>query len=108
MPRVVRRYEIYLPLFYNDGTPVEPEKFDQVERELVEQFGRVTTVQRQFPLRGVWQREHQTYLDLIVVFTVLDLSGVDVEHFFTPYKEALKTRFHQGEVLIPMHELTVL
>jgi len=55
MPRVVRRYEIYLPLFYNDGTPIEPEKFDQVERELVEQFGGVTTVQRQFPLRGVWR-----------------------------------------------------
>jgi hypothetical protein len=108
MPRVVRRYEIYLPLFYNDGTPVEPEKFDQVERELVEQFGGVTTVQRQFPLRGVWRGEHQTYLDLIVVFTVLDLSGVDVEHFFTPYKEALKTRFHQEEVLITMQELTIL
>ena len=108
MPRVVRRYEIYLPLFYNDGTAIEPEKFDQVERELVEQFGGVTTVQRQFPLRGVWQGERQTYLDLIVVFTVLDLSGADVEHFFTPYKEALKTRFHQEEVLITMYELTVL
>jgi hypothetical protein len=60
MPRVVRRYEIYLPLFYNDGTSIEPEKFDQVERELVEQFGGVTTVQRQFPLRGVWRGEHQT------------------------------------------------
>ena len=35
MPRVVRRYEIYLRLFYSDGTPIEPEKFDQVERELV-------------------------------------------------------------------------
>ena len=68
----------------------------------------MTTVQRQFPLRGVWRGEYQTYLDLIVVFTVLDLSGVDVEHFFTLYKEALKTRFHQEEVLITMHELTIL
>ncbi len=52
MPRIVRRYEIYLPLFYNDGTPIEPEKFDQIERDLVERFGGVTSVQRQFPLRG--------------------------------------------------------
>jgi hypothetical protein len=52
MPRIVRRYEIYLPLLYNDGTPIEPEKFDYVERELVERFGGVTSVQRQFPLRG--------------------------------------------------------
>ena len=26
----------------------------------------------------------------------------------TPYKEALKTRFHQEEVLITMQELTIL
>ena len=70
MPRVARRYEIYLPLFSNDGTPIEPEKFDQVERELVEQFGGVTTVQRQFPLRGVWRGEHQTYLDLMIVLVL--------------------------------------
>jgi hypothetical protein len=39
MPRVARRYEIYLPVHYNDGTPVEVEKFDRVERELVARFG---------------------------------------------------------------------
>ena len=29
------RYEILLPLKYNDGTPVEPEKFQATRRELV-------------------------------------------------------------------------
>ena len=33
------RYEILLPLNYNDGTPIEPEKFQETRRELVEQFG---------------------------------------------------------------------
>jgi hypothetical protein len=108
MPRVARRYEIYLPLFYNDGTPIEPEKFDHVERELVERFGGVTSVQRQFPLRGVWRGDRQTHLDLIVIFTALDFSGADVEDFFSPYKEQLKARFQQEEVLITMQELTIL
>jgi len=36
------RYEILLPLKYNDGTPVEPEKFQQTRRELVERFGALT------------------------------------------------------------------
>ena len=33
------RYEILLPLKYNDGTPVEPEKFQATRRKLVGQFG---------------------------------------------------------------------
>ena len=108
MSRIVRRYEIYLPLFYNDGREIEPEKFDQIERELVERFGGVTSVQRQFPLRGVWRGQQKTYLDLIMIFTVLDFSGTDVQDFFASYKEALKSRFCQEEVLVTMHELTVL
>ena len=36
------RYEILLPLKYNDGTAVEPEKFQATRRELVEQFGALT------------------------------------------------------------------
>ena len=36
------RYEILLPLNYNDGTPIEPEKFQETRRELVEQFGALT------------------------------------------------------------------
>jgi hypothetical protein len=29
-----RRYEILLPIRYNDGTPVEPDKFFQTQEEL--------------------------------------------------------------------------
>ena len=108
MSKTARRYEIYLPVLYNDGREIEPEKFDQVERELVERFGGVTSVQRSFPLRGLWKGQQKTYLDLIVVFTVLDLSGADVQDFFASYKEELKSRFCQEDVLITMHELTVL
>ena len=38
------RYEILLPLKYNDGTAVEPEKFQATRRELVGQFGALTIV----------------------------------------------------------------
>lgn len=36
------RYEILLPLKYNDGSSVEPEKFQQTRRELVQKFGALT------------------------------------------------------------------
>lgn len=31
----LERFEILLPLRYNDGTPVEPEKFQQTRIELI-------------------------------------------------------------------------
>ncbi len=37
------RFEILLPLFYNDGRPIEREKFLQTDDELVQQFGATST-----------------------------------------------------------------
>lgn len=41
MPRsdakTAKRYDIYLPLKYNDGTEIEIEKYEQVENELLGQ-----------------------------------------------------------------------
>ena len=34
----IKRYEILLPLRYNDGSPVEPEKFEQTRHELIDRF----------------------------------------------------------------------
>jgi hypothetical protein len=46
------RYEILLSLKYNDGTPVEPEKFQETRRELVERFGALTMDVP--PVSGLW------------------------------------------------------
>jgi hypothetical protein len=37
------RYEILLPLFYNDGRSIEAEKFTETDQELVAQFGATST-----------------------------------------------------------------
>ncbi|MBS4028114.1 MAG: hypothetical protein KGZ58_05680 [Ignavibacteriales bacterium] len=108
MPSIAKQYEIYLPILYNDGTEIETGKFDTIEQELVEQFGGVTAMQRQFPLKGMWKGERQTYLDKIVVFTVVDFRGSVGQDFFTHYKEELKQRFQQEEILITAHDLTVI
>jgi hypothetical protein len=34
MPRAARRYDLYLPLTFNDGRPIPDEHFDAVERRL--------------------------------------------------------------------------
>jgi hypothetical protein len=35
----MKKYEIYAPLKYNDGTEVEPEKLKQIRERLVAGFG---------------------------------------------------------------------
>jgi hypothetical protein len=53
VPRQIRTIEIYLPLDYNDGRPMEESKYVHLEDELLTRFGGVTSIQRQFPLRGL-------------------------------------------------------
>jgi hypothetical protein len=46
------RFEILLPLFYNDGRPIEREKFLQTDDELVQRFGASST--DTVTVRGRW------------------------------------------------------
>jgi len=41
--RLMIRFEILLPLFYNDGRPIEREKFLATDDELVHYFGATST-----------------------------------------------------------------
>ena len=40
--RTVREYDLFIPLFYNDGTPIEAAKFQDLQRRLLDQFGGLT------------------------------------------------------------------
>lgn len=39
---LVKEYELYLPLFLNDGTPVSGELIEDVGVRLLDQFGGIT------------------------------------------------------------------
>ncbi len=115
MQQIVRIYDIYLPLEYNpepDGTRrrIEGEKFDRLEQKLLEEFGGVTFVQENFPLRGKWRGETVNYTDEIRIFTVLDFRGETTlgERFLKECKETLKREFQQEEILILYQEMKTL
>jgi len=38
----VKEYDIFIPLFYNNGFPVEPGKFQELQSGLLEQFEGLT------------------------------------------------------------------
>ena len=37
------RFEILLPLYYNNGRSIEQEKFLEIDQDLVDQFGATST-----------------------------------------------------------------
>jgi hypothetical protein len=75
MAKPIRGIDIYLPLEFNDGTPLPDMHFVSLQEELLERFGGVTSVQRQFPLQGIWQSDSSVYSDNIVVFSAMDFNS---------------------------------
>jgi hypothetical protein len=60
-PARTKRFEILLPLTYNDGTLIEAEKFDQTAEELCNRFGGVT--QDTVRITGTWKYGGTRYRD---------------------------------------------
>ena len=101
-----RRYEILLPIRYNDGAPVEPDKFYQTQEELVAAFGALTTSPEL--LRGVWMREGQRFEDEHLRVVVDVEATPDTRAFFARFKEQLKSRFRQVDVWVVSYEIEVV
>ena len=94
----MREYEIYVPLHYNDGVPVPPDKLRRLRAELVEQFGGLT----HFPQEneGLWKVGSTTFRDQIVILRVLASDATDAEKFLERLKEKIKRNWKQESVLI--------
>ena len=100
------RYEILLPLRYNDGTPVEDEKLRMTRRELVKKFGAVTVEPRGF--LGVWIYQGREYEDDLIRIVVDVEDTSEAEQFFKEYKECLKKRFKQFDVWITVYPVRII
>src|SRR5438876_1132895 len=107
MARSARRYDIYLPLTDNAGHPIGDEVFDSVERRLLARFEGLTSQQRDFPLRGIWQGGTRLFLDQVITMTVLDFRRQGSTRFLAQLKQALLREFDQEEILITEQPLRV-
>jgi hypothetical protein len=107
MARPIRNIEIYLPLDYNDGNPIPEPKYISIQQELLNRFGGVTSVQRHFPLQGIWQAGADIYHDRVVVFNVMDFrveTQLECLRYLERLKGRLKKKFDQLEILITVTE----
>jgi hypothetical protein len=111
MARPIRSIDVCLPLDHNDGRPIPESKYVALQRELLARFGGVTSVQRQFPLQGVWQSEAEVYHDRVVIFSVMDFrdgTQLDCLRYLDRLKGRLKKKFDRLEILITVAELLAI
>jgi hypothetical protein len=102
----VKEYDIFLPLRYNDGKPVELIKFRNLTDRLLSQFDGLTY----FPQanQGFWKLGDITYRDEIVIFRVLASNSRHARRFLRSLKEHLKAEFAQEEILIVERDVDTL
>ena len=102
MSRWVRRFEVLLPLRFNDGTPVP----DAAVADTLIEFGAVSCETQ--AIRGHWRSEGQSYRDdLLRVFVdVPDAS--ESRAYFVAAKERLKARFQQLDIWMTTYLIEVL
>jgi hypothetical protein len=67
----MRKYEIHLPLKYNDGESIESAKIVGVWDELAEAFGGVTVSSLSAPYQGRWKYGGVEYFDDIIKIEII-------------------------------------
>lgn len=106
MSKAFRRFEILLPLRFNDGRYVPDELIGNTLLELRQQFGAVSCETQ--TIRGMWTHEADVYRDdLFRVFVDTDDSPAALE-FFVELKERLKKDFEQVDIWMATYPIEVL
>ena len=102
----MKEYDIFLPLFHNDGSPVDPRKFRNLQERLRSHFEGLTF----FPEKneGYWTTGGFSYKDEIVIYRVLSSRPRVSRRFLLKMKEALMKDFDQEEILIVERDVKVL
>src|SRR6266567_3954114 len=100
------RFEILLPLYYNDGRPIEPQKFVQTDGELVQQFGATST--DTVVVRGRWFYQGTIYHDQLLRVRLDVEDTPDNWQALRGLKEIMKSRFEQLDIWITAHRIEII
>ncbi len=102
----MKEYDIFIPLYYNDGSPIEPKKFQALQKRLLEEFDGLTFFPQ--PNQGFWRIGDVTYRDEIVVYRVVTHKAGSARRFLRKLKDELKKALQQEEILIAERDIEVL
>ena len=106
--RRMKKYEIYLPLKYNDGTKIETEKIKQIREELVDVFGARTVSSQHAPDQGAWNYRGSDIVEDIIKIEIIARADRKTQKFFRQFKERLKRLLKQIDVLIIAQDVRLI
>ena len=104
--RDAREYDLYIPLHYNDGRPVETAKIDRLKKRLHRRFGGLTFFPQQN--EGSWRIGKVTFREEIVIFRILAEETRPAREFFERLRDELKRDLEQEEILIVERKVEML
>jgi hypothetical protein len=99
-------YELYVPLHYNDGRPIDPEKLRSLKKRLVDEFGGLTHFQQEN--EGLWKIGDHTFRDRVEILRVLVSDEVSARKYFTKLKADLTREWEQQDFLIVTRQVRTL
>ena len=101
-----RRFEILLPLRFNDGTAVPPNLIADALLEIENRFGAVSSETQ--TIQGTWHHEGRSYRDdLVRIFADVPDIPESLE-FFRQFKETIKARFQQIDIWMTTYPIQVI
>ena len=102
----MKEYDIFVPLYYNDGSPIEAVRFQRLQKLRLDHFDGLTYFPQ--PNEGFWQMGGITYRDEIVVYRVLTSRVSAARRFLSMLKAQLKKDLRQEEILIVERDVETL
>ncbi len=90
------------PLTYNDGTPIEQVHFLKTRKEHTARFGGCTAL---VPTEGFWVNQEKEYRDINSGFYIIAPKTEETFDFLKEYKETLKERFRQVDIMITWQDI---
>ena len=92
MSNLQRRFEILMPLRFNDGTPIPQELFAKTALDLRKHFG-------VWPIRTLFEASVRMFIDVP--------DAAENKQYFREFKEKLKERFQLIEIRITTYLIEV-
>jgi hypothetical protein len=94
----VFEYDIYVPLFLNDGTSISKDILEEIKSVLAEEFGGVTDFRHRN--EGIWKVGDIVYRDEILILRTLSSSAEKARKFMKNLKNNMMEKLVQEDVLI--------